>query len=223
MGVVEEHPSNYASMSSSQECTRRIGILAYGSLLEEAGEEIAPLVVEKIPGVKTPFQIEFVRSSPTRGGAPTVVPVESGGAAVRGTVLVLLDRVSIEEARDLLWRRETRNEGTGQHYRRPADPDPNKMLAEELPSFAGVAVVLYARFGPTLSNPTPEELAALAIKSAMSDAGKRGRDGISYLISLKRQGIVTPLMPAYERAILETTGAATLEDALTNIAGETAP
>lgn len=193
---------------------RRIGILAYGSLLEEPGEEIAPLVVERIAGTTTPFRIEFFRSSPTRGGAPTVVPVESRGACVRGTVLVLDDRVSIGEARDMLWRRETRRAGTGEHYRRPTGPDPNRMVAEEIPDFAGVAMVLYARFGPTLSNPTPEELASLAIESALSEAGRRGLDGISYLISLKRQGIATPLMPGYERAVLEKTGAASLEDAL---------
>jgi hypothetical protein len=205
-------------LNPSKARTRRVGILAYGSLLEEPGAEIAPLIVENISRVETPFRIEFARSSPTRNGAPTVVPVESGGARVRGTILVLNENVSVEETRDLLWRRETRNEGTGQRYQRPTGPDPNRMLAEELPNFAGVAVVLYAKFGPTLSNPTPEELAELAIKSAMSEAGKRGRDGISYLISLQRQGIVTPLMPAYEQAVLEITGAVTLEDALTNIA-----
>lgn len=204
-------------MSTSEERTRQLGLLAYGSLLEEPGDEIAPLVVERIPGVETPFRIEFLRSSPTRGGAPTVVPVESGGAAVRGTVLVLHHRVSIENARDMLWRRETRRIGTGQHYQKPNEPDPNQMVAEELPDFAGVALVLYARFGQTLSEPSPDDLAALAIKSAIGEAGTRGLDGISYLISLKRQGIVTPLMPAYEAALLKLTGAARLEDALAGI------
>lgn len=204
-------------MNLSQKHARRIGILAYGSLLEEAGDEITPLVVERIPGVETPFRIEFVRSSPTRGGAPSVAPVQTGGVAVRGTVLVLHDRVSVEDARDMLWRRETRRIGSGQRYRTPTAPDPNQMVAEELLDFAGVAIVLYARFGPTLSDPTPEQLAALAIKSAMGEAGKRGLDGISYLISLKRQGILTPLMPAYERALLTQTGAASLEDALKRV------
>jgi hypothetical protein len=194
---------------------RRLGILAYGSLLEEPGGELAPLIVERISGTQTPFRIEFFRSSPMRGGAPTVVPVENAGASVRGTVLVLHDSVSIEHARDLLWRRETRREGTGQRYQEPTGTaDPNQMIAEELPNFAGVATVLYARFGPTLSNPTPDELAVLAIRSATTEAGKRDRDGISYLISLKRQGIVTPLMPAYEQAVLERTRAASLEAAL---------
>jgi len=196
---------------------RRVGILAYGSLLEEPGGELAPRIVERIPGTQTPFRIEFFRASPMRGGAPTVVPVENAGAAVRGTVLVLDESVSIENARDLLWRRETRREGTAQRYREPVGTDPNQMLAVELPDFAGMDVVLYARFGPTLSNPTPEELAELAIRSVGTEAGSKGLDGISYLISLKRQGIATPLMPAYEQAVLRRAGRTSLEDALAAI------
>jgi hypothetical protein len=203
-------------MSSSDRRKRRVGILAYGSLLEEPGCEIEPLIAGKIAGTMTPFRIEFFRSSPTRGGAPTVVPVENAGAAVRGTVLVL-ERVSLADARDLLWRRETRREGTTQRYRKPAGMDPNQMLAVELADFAGMDVVLYARFGATLFNPTPEELADLAIRSVGTEAGGKGLDGISYLISLKRQGIVTPLMPAYERAVLKRTSAASLEDALAGL------
>ncbi|HXV10964.1 MAG TPA: hypothetical protein VD839_09195 [Burkholderiales bacterium] len=196
---------------------RRVGILAYGSLLEEPGGELAPRIVERIRGTQTPFRIEFFRASPMRGGAPTVVPVENAGAAVRGTVLVLDKSVSIEDARDLLWRRETRREGTAQRYREPVGTDPNQMLAVELPDFAGMDVVLYARFGPTLSNPTPEELAELAIRSVGTEAGRKGLDGISYLISLKRQGIATPLMAAYEQAVLRRAGATSLEDALAAI------
>lgn len=197
-----------------KERVRRVGILAYGSLLEEPGGELAPRIVERIPGTQTPFRIEFFRASPMRGGAPTVVPVENAGAAVRGTVLVLDKSVSIEDARDLLWRRETRREGTAQRYREPVGTDPNEMLAVELPDFAGMDVVLYARFGATLSNPTPEELADLAIRSVGTEAGSKGLDGISYLISLKRQGIATPLMPAYEQAVLRRAGRTNLEDAL---------
>jgi hypothetical protein len=200
-----------------KERVRRVGILAYGSLLEEPGGELAPRIVGRIPGTPTPFRIEFFRASPMRGGAPTVVPVENAGASVRGTVLVLDEGVSIEHARDLLWRRETRREGTAQRYREPVGTDPNQMLAVELPDFAGMDVVLYARFGPTLSDPTPEELAELAVRSVGTDAGRKGLDGISYLLCLKRQGILTPLMPAYERAILEKTSAASLEDALARL------
>jgi hypothetical protein len=54
--------------------TRKIGILAYGSLIDNAGEEIAPLIVERIECF-TPFKIEFARLSSTRSNAPTLVPV----------------------------------------------------------------------------------------------------------------------------------------------------
>lgn len=202
-------------MSSSKAGARRIGILAYGSLLEEPGSEIASLIADKIPGTITPFPIEFFRSSSTRGGAPTVVPVENAGAFVLGTVLVLREGISPKEARDLLWRRESRREGTGQRYSKPAGSDPDQMTAEELVNFAGVDLVFYARFGATLSDPTPEELAELAIRSVATEAGRKGLDGISYLISIKRQGIVTPLMPAYERAILAAVGVRDLESAVT--------
>ena len=52
-----------------------IGILAYGSLIDDPGDEIKPLVKQKIEGVETPFAIEFARSSKSRNGAPTLIPV----------------------------------------------------------------------------------------------------------------------------------------------------
>ena len=204
-------------MSSPHASTRRIGILAYGSLIEDPGFEIEPHIVEKMAGMETPFHIEFVRTSPIRGGGPTVVPVDTGGAPVRGMVFVLHERISRKHALDLLWRRETRNEGTALGYKKPVRYDPNQMLAVELGDFAGLGLVLYAKFGATLADPTPDELAELAIRSVNTEAGKRGRDGISYLMSLKRQGIVTPLMGAYEHAILKKTSAASLEDALNGL------
>lgn len=44
----------------------RIGILAYGSLIEDPGKELKPLIIERIPNVKTPFSVEFARSSSSR-------------------------------------------------------------------------------------------------------------------------------------------------------------
>ena len=204
-------------MSSSPIGTRRLGILAYGSLIEDPGFEIEPHIVERMPGIETPFRIEFVRTSRIRGGGPTVVPVEKGGAPVRGMVLVLHERITMENALDLLWRRETRNEGTTLRYEKPTRSDPDKMIAVELRNFAGLDIVLYARFGATLTDPTPDELADRAIRSVSTEAGQRGRDGISYLMSLKRQGIVTPLMAGYEQAILTRTSAASLEAALAEL------
>lgn len=204
-------------MKSPKRSARCIGILAYGSLIEDPGFEIEPHIIETISDTETPFRIEFVRTSPIRGGGPTVVPVEHGGSSVRGTVFVLHESITRKRALDLLWRRETRNEGTTLGYKKPTRPDPNKMLAVELRNFAALGVVFYAKFGATLADPTPDELADLAIKSVATEAGKRGRDGISYLLSLKRQGIVTPLMAAYERAVLDRTSAASLDEALTAV------
>lgn len=196
---------------------RRLGILAYGSLIEEPGEEIEPIIRERISSVETPFCIEFARSSSTRDGAPTVIPVESGGARVRATIFILDENTSIETAQDLLWRRETRNESTNKHYKRPASPNSNSMVIEQIAHFKGVKTVLYAKLGANITDLTPEKLSDLAIRSAKGNAGKKNKDGILYLISLKRQGIVTPLMLAYEEAILKKTNTPSLEDALTKI------
>lgn len=86
----------------------RIAILAFGSLIDEPGKEIGPLIRERIDGVRTPFPIEFARSSSTRGGAPTLIPVDVDGARVNGFLFVLDSAVSLAEAKTLLWRRETR-------------------------------------------------------------------------------------------------------------------
>jgi hypothetical protein len=72
--------------------------------------------------------------------------------------------------------------------------------------------VLSARFAPTITPLTAERLAQLAISSAQSQ--RDGRDGITYLMQAKRNGIVTPLSPAYEVEILRRTGASNLEAAL---------
>lgn len=192
-----------------------IGILAYGSLIEEPGKEIAPLIRERIEGIETPFPIEFARSSYKRNGAPTVVPVENGGCPVTATILVLEAGVSLEKAKDLLWRRETRNECSDKHYTPPSEPSPNKMVVESLKTFAEIDIVLYTKLGANIENLNATKLADLAIKSAKTEAGRTGKDGISYLISVKRQRISTPLMPDYENEILRKTGASSLEDALT--------
>lgn len=191
-----------------------IGILAYGSLIEEAGSEIEPLIRERRESIETPFSIEFARRSSTRDGAPTVVPVESGGCPVDATILVLEAGVSVTEARDLLWRRETRNENSDRRYSPPTMPNPNKVVVETLRNFEGIDVVLYTKLGANITDISAEKLADLAIKSAKAEAGRKGQDGISYLISVKRHRISTPLMPGYEKEILRKTGASGLDDAL---------
>ena len=192
----------------------RIGILAYGSLIEDPGVELAPLISARINDVETPFNIEFARSSRTRGKAPTVVPVNRFGAPVTGVILVLHAEIEIDMARDLLWRRETRNEGSNRRYRNPVSPLGSQVMIAEVEGLHGMDTVLYTRIEANISNPTPEKLARLAIKSAVGKAGLDGNDGISYLISLKRQKVETPLMADYEAEILKSLGASSLHDAL---------
>ena len=191
-----------------------VGILAFGSLIDDPGEEIGPLVRRRVRDVETPFPVEFARTSASRGGAPTVIPVEHGGAPVRAVILVLDAAVSPRQATDLLWRRETRNEHGDRHYNPPSTPGPNHVIVKQLENFSGIRTVLYTSIGANLSDRTPEHLADLAIQSARAQAGAAGKDGISYLISLKRQGVQTLLTPTYEAAILQKTGASSLETAL---------
>lgn len=192
----------------------KIGILAYGSLIEDPGVELEPLIRDRI-GAQTPFHIEFARMSSTRNLAPTLVPVESGGCSVVGTILVLDSIIDSEVAADLLWRRETRNENSNKHYVRPSQPHPNQVIVESLRDFGNLDIVHYTTLGANIEDLTSSKLADLAIASAKAEAGKTEKDGISYLISVKRQGIKTPLMPSYESEVLNKTGASSLEQALT--------
>ena len=197
----------------------RIAILAFGSLIEDPGKELDPRIRERIDGIKTPFSIEFARSSGSRGGGPTLVPVDGGGTPVNAVLLSLDPAVGISEAMDLLWRRETRNESSGRPYVRPPDPGDDHVLIECLEDFRGFDVVLYTKIGANIEVPTPDRLAELAICSARGKAGANRNDGISYLTSVLRQRITTPLTPGYEAAILRKTGAGNLDEAHAKIRG----
>ena len=190
-----------------------IGILAYGSLIPNPGAEIGPVTVHRIGGVETPFRVEFSRSSRVRDRAPTLVPVERGGARVSGVVLVLHDSVSETAAQDMLYRRERNRVGSGDRYADVDPSDPDSGFLGRLDGFAGLDVVFHAALRANIEEPTPELLARLAIESAAAPSGATGRDGISYLMDAKRSGIVTPLMEGYEAAILRRTGARNLEEA----------
>jgi hypothetical protein len=98
-----------------------IGILAYGSLIEEPGPEIEAARLRTEPNVRTPFKIEFARKSRTRGYGPTLVPVAVGGDHVLAQIIVLKEGITEQEACDLVWRRETRQIGSSKRYV-PSDP-----------------------------------------------------------------------------------------------------
>lgn len=197
---------------------RRIGILAYGSLIDEPGPKIESATEETIR-VTTPFGVEFARSSGGRAGAPTLVPVEAGGAQVRAVLFVLREDVTIERAREMLYQRETGSD-------RPYRPDPSKRdqvwIKDSFEVFDGIA--LYTWIRANVEPLTAERLAELAIESAKDpEAAVSRRDGISYLLDAKRNGIETRLSAAYEAEILKRTDADNLEAAIETLAASCPP
>lgn len=190
-----------------------VGILAYGSLIRDPGVEINPLIVRRLPST-TPFPVEYARLSRSRGGAPTVVP-HSSGCPVKAEVLVLSDSVSLAQAESLLWRRETRKEGSDRAYRESTEP--NAVLVRDEPGLCGLGHVLYTDFNPggKLTDPDPKALAEAAIGSVAK--APPGKDGISYLVDLIDAGVETELTPGYIEQILAMTGAASLPEALDSL------
>jgi hypothetical protein len=190
-----------------------VGILAFGSLIDDPGKELGAAIVTRKPNVMTPFGVEFARSSTKRGGAPTLVPLQPRGSPVSAVILIL--NIREQEAMDRLWRREVDRVGQGGHYVHRANPGPNTLIIDRHENLEGVDVVFSARFPATINPLTAEHLAELAIKSARQLGN--GRDGITYLIDAKRNGITTPLSGAYEREILRRTQARDLPEALEKI------
>jgi hypothetical protein len=191
------------------------GILAFGSLVEEPGDELEAVITRRVE-VETPFSVEFARSSRTRDGAPTLVPVTEGGAHIPAWVLVLDEAVTAADARVMLYRRETG---------RLSDTNVISRVhwIDELPGLAGVSICLYAALEANIPPPlTAEKLAELALRSATGPAGGKRRDGISYLAQQKQRGIETPLMRPYEDAVLARTGARDLDEAWRRVRSECA-
>lgn len=192
----------------------RIGILAFGSLIDEPGDAIRNASESQIL-TQTPFNVEFARSSTKRFGGPTLIPVANGGARVKAVIFLLKDTTSVEDAETVLWRRETGK--TSGQYRHRSEPGPNDVEIKRLEDFCNLDIVLYTSIGGNINPLTAAELARLAIQSAKAEAQRTPEDGISYLIAAKRNGIVTPLSVVYEKAILAATGAESLETAFQSI------
>lgn len=182
-----------------------VGILAFGSIVKEPGAELKAVITRRVE-VETPFAVEFARSSRSRDGAPTLVPVSQGGARVPAALLVLDDSVTVAAARAMLYRRETGRLNYMSGGSRAA-------WIAELPGFAGLDTCLYTAFEANIRPLTAQKLAELAVRSAAAAAGAERRDGISYLRQQKHRGLVTPLMRPYEEAVLRRTGARDLADA----------
>jgi len=167
----------------------QIGILAFGSLISDPQREIQSATAETRK-VKTPFPVEFARTSKSRGGAPTLAPVSSDGAHVDAVLYLLKPGTSTARAKDILWRREVRKVGSNKQYVQPDSPTTADVLICQLSHFQGVEVVIYVDFldEGKLTSPTPAQLAKLAIASVRDRKVENGLDGISYLIDAKCNG-----------------------------------
>lgn len=209
-----------------------VGILAYGSLQNEPGMEIAPPIERRIVDVLTPFEVEFARSSRSRGGAPTLVPAPDGqGGRVRAQLLVLKPDVDVRTARNLLYRREIHKVGDTEVVYDEAVQSGRRdaVLVRELRDFAGISAVLYSELKaniPVVRTKKPpevkaQELARRATESITSATYSAGTDGIRYLADAIDNRIETPLTAFYRAALLALAGdAPDLETARTRIAQE---
>ena len=190
---------------------KSIGILAYGSLISNPGHEIASATTDTIKNVQTPFKVEFARTSTSRAGAPTLVPVDQGGAQVNAWIFVV--NVDEQEATNRLYRREIDAVGDlTKTYREPKNPGMNRVLVRRAENLGGIDVVLYTKIGANIDDLSAAKLAELAIASAAKLSN--GRDGISYLKSAMDNGIETALSKAYADEIMRRLEVSSLEDAL---------
>jgi hypothetical protein len=189
---------------------KKIGILAFGSLINDPGKELLPKIIMRIK-TPTPFGVEYGRYSKTRGGAPTLVPHPTG-SPVSGEIIVLDDAVTVAEAMDMLWRRERRKESTDETY--VEGTSPNSVLVREITDSPCVSTLLYTDFRPEgkIDKPKADELAAKAIQSV--HAAKEGMDGITYLLNNIAAGIKTARTSEYEAEILKQTKTKSLQEAL---------
>ena len=191
-----------------------IGILAFGSLIANPGDEIQPIKEREIE-VITPFPVEYARRSASRTKAPTLVVVPEGkGSPVRGAILVLKADIDVQKVKDMLLRRELHkeNDKTVTYDDVTQRKKKDALVIETLGHFQGFGDVYYtalkANFSeildPSLTQETKAKLLAhAAVDSVTADTFKAGLDGIQYLHDNLKAGIETPLSRLYEAAILE--------------------
>lgn len=191
-----------------------IGILAFGSLIDNPGQEISEIEIERLD-CETPFPIEFARTSSTRSNSPTLIPVETGGRQVKAKIIVLNPETNIDTAKSILWRRELHKTDRTENYVEPNNPGVNRVVVKFLENFMNVDSVLYTSIGSNINQPlTSELLADFSIASILAQAGQQEKDGLRYLLSAKRNGIVTELSEEYENQILSKTETKSLEEAI---------
>lgn len=198
----------------------KLGVLAYGSLIDFLGDELDKVEIDRIH-CTTPFKVEFARISSTRGNAPTLIPSEKLeiGKNVNAVIIVLDDKTKNRDAKSMLWRREIHTMDKSIYYKEPKSFTKNKVVIKELQNFMGVETVLYTSIECNIEDKiTPNLLAKYAINSFLTDAGANGKDGISYLLAAKKNKIVTEFSADYEKQILHETASETLEEVILKLA-----
>ncbi len=195
----------------------KIGILAYGSLIDNPGKEIESLIIDRIE-CTTPFKVEYARKSKKRDFGPTLIPTENIGKKVKAVILVLKDETDLNLAKSILWRRETGNNDKNEEYTHSDNPTLNKVQVNIISKLNTVETVLYTSIGKNIEGDiNPKKLSDLALKSILKDAGKKGEDGVQYLLDNKKNGIVTEFSEQYEKLILKKTECDSLEDVITKM------
>lgn len=192
----------------------QLGILAFGSLIDDPGEELEKYIVGKVDNVETPFKIEYGRKSIGRCNAPTLIPVTTGGIKVKATLLILSNELDVDEAKNMLYRREINKVGTDREYVERKCPKPNQLVIGQYEDVENVKIALTANFGNNLGEITPDKLSDLAIESFKSTEIEKGRDGISYLRNNISNGILTPMTEEYKKQILQKMRVNSLDEIL---------
>ncbi|EAZ81327.1 hypothetical protein [Algoriphagus machipongonensis] len=190
----------------------RIGILAFGSLIDDPGKELQNIIKDRKEGIITPFNVEYGRKSNKRGNAPTLIPVSNGGQKVAATLLILKEDLLLDQVKNMLYRREINKVGTNVTYTEREHPTPNQLVIQEHRDISDVNIYLTANYGCNLAEITSDILADLAIESFKSTGVEKGRDGISYLKNNIDNKIITPLTEDYRKAILKKMKAKSLEE-----------
>lgn len=192
----------------------KIGILAYGSLIDDPGIEIKPLIIDRIKCI-TPFKVEYARKSRKRGFGPTLVPYTKAGCKVNASILILNNVKSLEEVTSMLYRREIGATDISKTYTHTNNPKENTTQIMLEKDFMGVENVLYTKIASNIKiDFNSDDLADLAIKSILMEAGKEKRDGIRYLAQNIENNIITEYTEEYRLAILSKTGSSSLEESI---------
>ncbi|MBU4190074.1 MAG: hypothetical protein KJ886_03645 [Candidatus Thermoplasmatota archaeon] len=202
-GVIKYYKRNIEKIGTD----KRIGIFAYGSLINDAGSDITPHIVEKMDQ-DSPKPVEHARSSSSRCGAPTLVFYDKG-SIVKGKILILdLDNSekNIEKVKEWLRKRE-------------GNTQPKYIKIMQMNNFE---TVLYCNIPPNVNQVISDKLSELAIESVKKCKadGVPENNGIRYLIESINNNIITPLTKDYMNKILQKTNSSTLEEAEKKLSGD---